>query len=121
MIFRQYFHVAGQANTIIYDTGLQSTAAEKKRLLSVSLIADEVALNQVQGYHERAKIFDLPDQLIDVESSTGNINLAKPGARINDIEVGLDIPVGETFKVAIKCAATPTDIYGTYNYELAGG
>lgn len=121
MIFRQYFHVAGIANTIVYDTGLQSTAAEKKRLLSVSLIVDEVAANKVQGYHERAKIFDIPDQLVDVESVTGNINLAKPGARISEIEVGLDIPVGETFKAAIQCAATATDIYGTYNYELAGG
>jgi len=121
MINRQYFRVAGVANTITYDTGLLSTQAEKKRLLSVSLAVDEVADNQVQGYHERAKVFDIPDRLVDVENATGAINLAKPGARLTEIEVGLDIPVGETFKVAVKCAATATDVLGTYNYELITG
>jgi hypothetical protein len=121
MITRQYFHVAGSTNTIVYDTGITSTQAEKKRIVSVSLLVDEVADNQVQAYHERAKIFDIPDRLIDVENGTGSVNLSKPGLRINEIEVGLDIPVGETFKVAIKCGATATDIYGTYNYELIQG
>jgi hypothetical protein len=118
MIFSQYFHVAGIANTIQYDDGLKSTEAEKKRLLSVRLVVDEVADNRVQGYHERAKIFDYPDRLIDEETSTGSIDKAKPGARINEIEIGLEIPVGEVFKVAIQCGATATDIYGAYVYEL---
>jgi len=118
MINRQHFHVVGVANTITYDSGLLSTQAEKKRLLSISILVFGVIDNQVQGYHERAKIFDIPDRLIDVEDGTGSINLAKPGARINDIEVALDIPVGETFKVAMKCGATATDAWGTYNYEL---
>ena len=121
MIFRQAFHIAGVANTITYDTGLLSTQAEKKRLLSVGLIVDEVAANQVQGYHERAKVFDIYDQLIDVETTAGATDKKKPGFRINEIEVGLDIPVGETFKAALKCAATATDIYGHYNYEIIGG
>jgi len=56
--------------------------------------------------------------LIDVEADTYNTNLAKPGARINEIEVGLDIPAGETFKVAIKCGATPKNVHGYYAYEL---
>ena len=118
MITRQYFKVTGATNTITYDAGLQSTAAEKKRLLSISIIAGGITDNQVQGYHERAKVFDIPDRLIDFEGDAYNTDAAKPGARINEIEVGLEIPVGETFKVAIKCGAVLTEIWGTYNYEI---
>jgi len=118
MIFRQRFFVNGVASSIVYDGGLLSTQSEKKRLLSVSVIASLILDNDVQGYHERAKVFDIPDRLIDVEVDAFTSAEPKAGARINEIEVGLDIPVGETFKVAIKCGAAPADLYGTYNYEL---
>lgn len=118
MITRQYFKITGVANTITYDTGLQSTQAEKKRLISVSTLVSNYKDNQLQGYHERAKVFEIPDRLLDMEDNGLSLNRAKPGARINEIEVGLEIPVGETFKVAIKCGADVQDVYGTYNYEL---
>ena len=118
MIFRQYIKLTGGINDIKYDTGLTSTPTEKKRLLSISLVVTDILNNQVQGYHEKAKVFDIPDLLIDEETIAGAINLAKPGARIGEIEVGLDIPVGEVFKLAIKCGAAAQDVYGCYNYEL---
>lgn len=118
MILRQYIKITGAMNDIKYDSGLTSTPTEKKRLVSISLVVNGLADNQVQGYHEKAKVFDIPDRLIDVELDAFSENEAKPGARMNEIEVGIDIPVGETFKLAIKCGATAKDIYGTYNYEL---
>jgi hypothetical protein len=118
MILRQYFKVTGIPNDIIYDDGLKSTEAEKKRLLSISMLVGGMRDNQVQGYHERAKVFDIPDRLIDMEGDAFNTNFAKPGARISELEVGLEIPVGETFKVAIKCGAVLTELFGCYNYEL---
>ena len=119
--FRQKISITGVANTITYDDGLKSTEAEPKRLIEVELVVDEVIDNDVQGYHERQKVFDVPDRLIDVETSTGSINTAKPGARLSAIDVNLDIPVGETFKLAIKCGATATDIKGCYVYEITKG
>ena len=121
MIFRQRFFVQGVINTIVYDAGLLSTGTEKKRLLGVSIITDLTKGNDIQGYHERAKVFEIPDRLIDIEVDAFTTNLAKPGARINEIEVGLDIPVGETFKVAVKSGAAASAIYGTYNYEIIAG
>lgn len=120
MIFRQYIKIpaAGSTNDIIYDSGLTSTPTEKKRLVSVSLVVSDILDNQIQGYHEKAKVFDIPDRLIDEEDATGSINKAKGGARLNEIEVGLDIPIGEVFKLAIKVGGTGADVYGTYNYEL---
>lgn len=120
MIFRQYIKIAAAAvtNDIKYDSGLTSTPTEKKRLVSISVILSAILDNQLQGYHEKAKVFDIPDRLVDVETDAFTYAYPKPGARINEIEVGLDIPVGEVFKLAIKVGATGADVYGTYNYEL---
>jgi len=117
MVYTQLFRVTGVANTIAYDDGLKSTEVEKKRLLTVRLLLNGQADNDIQGYYEREKIFDIPDRLLDVEADAFNTNLAKPGARINDVEVGFDIPVGQAFKVAIKCGATAKNLHGCYVYE----
>jgi len=118
MVLTQLFRLTGVANDIQYDDGLKSTEKEKKRLLYIRFLLNGQADNDVQGYHERTKVFDIPDRLIDVEADAFNTNLAKPGARINDHEVALDIPVGEVFKVAIKCGATAKNLHGFYAYEL---
>jgi len=118
LILRQLFRVTGIANSIVYDDGLKSTEAEKKRLLSISLLCTNYKDNDVQGYHERAKVFDLPDRLLDMEDAGMSLNRAKPGARISEIEVGIEIPVGEVFKVAIKSGADLSSLHGCYNYEL---
>jgi len=118
MQFTQLFRVTGNANSITYDDGLKSTEAEKKRLLQVWVVTTGTAGNDLQGYHERAKVFDIPDYLIDYEAGSDVANQAKPGARINMIDVGLDIPVGEVFKVALKCGATAKNLAGCYVYEL---
>lgn len=118
MILTQRFKITGVANTITYDDGLKSTSTEKKKLHSVQLVLNGQADNDVQLYHERTKIQDWPDRLIDVEVDAFTTNLAKPGARMNDLEVEFDVPVGEAVKVAIKCGATAKDVYGCYVYEL---
>lgn len=118
MIFREYFSITGVASSIAYADPLTSTAAEKKRLLSVSIVLTGYAGNQVQGYHERAKVFDMPDVLFDIEPTSYDEDEAKPGARLNEVEIGLEIPVGEAFKAALKCGATNKDAVGCYNYEL---
>jgi len=121
MEFKQLFRITGAANQIAYDTGVSSTETEKKRLLYLGVQLTGYADNDVQGYHERTKVFDIPDTLIDVELTTFNENESKPGPRITQVEVGLDIPVGETFKAAIKCGATAKNFRGFYAYELIGG
>ena len=120
MTLRQKFSIVASTNGVYYDDlgGLKSSEAEKKRLLSIWLVLSAVADNDIQGYLERAKIFDIPDRLIDVEDATGTINLSKPGARINEIEVALEIPAGEAFKIAAKTGATGATLKGCYNYEL---
>jgi len=116
----QLFRITGVANTITYDDGLKSSETEKKRLIAVHAQMDAYAAtddNELQGWHERAKVFDFPEKLIPSEAvAATSSNTSEP--RSKAIPVDIDIPVGEAFKTAIKCAATATDVRGVYEYEM---
>lgn len=120
MRYFQLIRITGVANVITYDDGLKSTEAEKKRLIAVHLQMDFYAAtddNEVQGYHERAKVFDIPEKLIPSEASADTAsNTSEP--RSKAIPVDMNLPSGDTFKVALKCAATLTKLRGAYEYEI---
>jgi len=120
MKYFQSFRITGVANTITYDDGLKSTAAEKKKLIAIHVQMDKHAGtddNDVQGYHERAKVFDIPEKLFP--SLLTNATASRLSApELKAVPVDLDIPVGETFKIAVKCAATLCNVRGAYEYEM---
>jgi len=73
--------------------------------------------NEVQGWHEREKIFDFPEKLFPSENAADvKSDVSEPRSKV--VPVDLDIPVGETFKIALKCAATATKLRGAYEYEI---
>lgn len=120
MKYFQLFRITGVANSIVYDDGLKSTQAEPKRLIACHTQMDFYAAtddNEVQGYHERAKVFDIPEKLIQSEAVADTAS-AVSEPRSNPIPVELDIPPGESFKIALKCAATLTKLRGAYEYEI---
>lgn len=118
MEFKQLFAVTGKANDTVLDSGLSSTATEKKRLLYCRAQVNEYKGNEIQGYHEKALVFGTRDTLLDYEAAGFNTDIKKPALRITEIEVGLDIPVGEKFQIGIKCGANLTYLYGFYAYEI---
>lgn len=120
MRYFQLFRITAGTNQINYDDGLKSTEAEPKRLIACHIQVDKYAAsgdNDVQGYHERAKVFDIPEKLFPDELYSKTTS-THPGIRYKTVPVDLDLPVGETFKVAIKCAATDVNIRGAYEYEI---
>jgi len=120
MRYFQLIRITGATNAITYDDGLKSTEAEKKRLVACHIQMDGYAPtddNEVQGYHERAKVFDIPEKLFpsllySVEAAV----LSEPMSKA--IPVDLDIPSGESFKVALKCSASNVNLRGAYEYEI---
>ncbi|GAH92951.1 unnamed protein product [marine sediment metagenome] len=120
MKYFQLFRITGAANTITYDDGLKSTEAEPKRLIACHIQMDghsDTDDNDVQGYHERAKVFEFPEKMFpSYATSLRQSRLAEPTSK--PIPVDLDIPVGETFKVAFKCAANLGNLRGVYEYEI---
>ncbi|MBA7495667.1 hypothetical protein ES702_06256 [subsurface metagenome] len=120
MRYFQLIRIDGVANTITYDDGLKSTVAEPKRLIACHIQLEAHAGtddNDVQGYHERAKVFDIPEKLFPccITGSTAP-DKAEPTSKV--IPVDIDIPAGEAFKVAFKCAATYHALRGAYEYEI---
>lgn len=116
----QIFRITGVANSVIYDAGLKSTEVEKKRLIAVHLQMDKYAAtddNQVQGWLERAKIFELPEKMFPTELYSTVVSTTA-GVKMPSIPVDVDIPIGEIFKVAMSCAATAIDVRGAYEYEI---
>jgi len=120
MRYFQLFRITGVANVITYDSGLKSTAAEQKRLIAVHIQMDKHAGtddNDVQGYHEQGKVFDIPEKLFPC-CLTASVAPDKAEPTSKAIPVDIDLPVGETFKVALKCAATLCNMRGAYEYEI---
>jgi hypothetical protein len=120
MKYFQLFKVSAGANTIKYDDGLKSTETEKKKLITCHVQLEKYAANEdcdVQGWHERAKIFEFPQQYFSTELASATARTAA-GELFIEIPVDMEIPVGEVFKVAIKCESTAVDMRGVYEYEI---
>lgn len=118
MIYFQKFRVDGTENTTIYDDGLRSTAENPKTLLSILVQSEKMpaADGHVQIWHEKEKISELPLELFD-SPAAGNAD-AWSYNRINEVEVGFDIPVGAVVKIAIESATQAENILGAYRYEI---
>ena len=119
MIYFQKFRRDGTANTTEYDDGLKSTAENPKKLLSILCQSENKPLGDgdVQIWYEQEKIAEIPLELFD-SPYAGNAN-AWSFNRLNEIEVGFDIPVGATVKIAIKSGGVAENILGAYRYEIA--
>jgi len=118
MDYFKYFKVTGVASKTEYDEGLTSSQEAKKRLKSVIINVAAREGNLVQGWLEREKVFELPDHSIDTQELTGADTFPLSMNSINEIPVGVDMPVGTTFKVAISSGVTESDLYGAYRYEI---
>lgn len=119
MIYFQSFDVEASAGATAYDDGLRSTAENPKRLLSVLVQAKELPLedSMLQLWYEQEKITEIPLFLIDSPAASG---VTEPFAknRLNEIEVGFNVPVGAVIKVASKAVGGTQTIRGAYRYEI---
>jgi hypothetical protein len=76
--------------------------------------------NKIEGWLEREKVFELPDCLIDTQELTGADTFPLSYNKLNEIPIGVDMPVGTTFKIAINSGGTKSDLKGAYRYEIIG-
>ena len=117
MIWHQSVRITGVANSTTYDTGLESTEKEPKTLLSVLVQVSDYKSNDIEGWIEKCRTFNVPDKLIDTDIAAGT-NAYRSGVRINEIPVNVKLAIGERFKVAVKCGADATNLVGAYVYEI---
>jgi len=120
MEYFQHFTKTAVINTTTYADGISSSAEAPKRLKSVLINITTHSGDRVQGWLEREKVFDIPDYCIDTQELTGADTFPKSMNKINEIPVGVDMPVGSTFMVAVLCGGVATTIHGAYRYEIIG-
>lgn len=118
MEYYKYFKVEGVASKTKYDDGLTSSAEAPKRLISVMINVAARYGNKVQGWLEREKAFELPDYLIATQELAAADTPPLSRNDMKEIPVGVDMPIGTTFMVAIESGTTESDIYGAYRYEI---
>jgi len=120
MYYFKYFTKLGVINTTTHADGLTSSQEAPKRLISVMININTHSGDRVQGWLEREKVFDLPDHLIDTQELAPTNRPPMSLNKLNEIPVGVDMPVGSTFTVAIQCGAVEATICGAYRYEIIG-
>lgn len=114
------FKVTGVASETEYDGGLTSTEVEPKRLEAILICVELYAGNHIEGWLGTKQILGAPDYIFDTFNESAADTPAQSTTKIIRLQIGEDIPVGETFKIGIRCALTDTDIYGSYEYTIIG-
>lgn len=121
MIWHKELRITGTPNATIFDDGLESTEKEPKTLISILIQTSGYADNDIEGWLEKTKVFDLPDYLLDTIANTASASQQYAAMRINEIPIQVELSVGERFKVALRCGATEKNLKGAYVYEIRGG
>ena len=119
MIYFQALDASATTGQTDFDDGLRSTQENPKTLLSIMLIGTVLGLvgSMVQIWYEQEKIAELPIFLIDCFYAGGH-NYPYSQNRMNEIEIGFDIPVGAVVKLAIKAVGGTQTIVGAYRYKI---
>jgi len=115
--YTKSFSITGSANTTIFDTGLTSTEEEKRKLVGVIVSLSAQIGNIIEGWLEREKVVDLYDYVLNTHEASGT-NMYKSVNKELIIPIDMEIPVGQTFKMAVKSGATAINLFGSYIYEL---
>ena len=114
--FYDYIEVGGVANTEVTEKFLTSTEEEPKRIINL-YIFESTSTRQndavVRVYVERERIVDIPirmflDQAADPVYPNG----------AGKIELGVDLPIGQSLIVGHVSGATPSNITFVAEYEI---
>jgi len=119
MIYFQALDASAADGATDFDDGLRSTSENPKTLLSVLVVGTVLGLigSMIQVWYEQEKIAELPIFLIDCLYASGQTEPYSKN-RLNEIEIGFDIPIGAVVKVAIKAVGGTQTIVGAYRYEI---
>jgi len=112
------FTVTGSANSTVYDIGITSTEEEPKHIESILVNVSGYAGNFIEGWVETERVLEIPDYIVDTDADTGSAVLPYSTYKLIEIPLDMDLPVGQTFKVAIRCGGTAKNLRGAYKYTV---
>lgn len=115
--YRKKFDITGVINVTTPDEGIVSSEAEPKRITAVVMNVSGYADNVIEFWRETEKLSEIYDKLVCTEASSGSTNVQYDTAKEQRFEVDLELPIGETFLVAMLCGGTAKNVHGFYEYE----
>jgi hypothetical protein len=124
MLFHQSIRIAGSPDSEQPDlTPLIGKQNEKIHLISIlAQVSNEDRTdmdNQIQGWLDKTKVFDIPAELIDTSDQNDyNTTIPLTAQRINEIPVDVELAPGEIFRVIVVSGAAATSFIGAYVFEV---
>jgi hypothetical protein len=127
-LYYQAFSITGVANTETLDTtgispngaGLTSTQETVKTLKSILVSFSGRAGNfLVIAIGQRTPVI-IPDYVLGTYAASGTDQYPHIAGPLTEVPVNIDIQVGETLYVGIRCGATNKNIIGSYVYTVKG-
>lgn len=112
------YAVVGLANDTVLDDGLTSTEVIPKTVKAILICVELYAANHIEGWIGTDKIIDIYDYVFDTFDIAAADTPYPATTKISRLPIDEVIPVGETFKIGVRCGVTDTDIYGAYEYEV---
>mgnify|MGYP003140377637 CR=1 FL=1 len=98
------------------DTGIQSTAEERKFLHGMFVSVSAYAGNQLEGHIGQTQHVGVYDYAVRSHAASGT-NQYPATNPINYIAIGRELAVGEVFKAGLECGGTNTNLFGSYEWE----
>lgn len=114
------FKITGVANVETLDTGIQSSEAELKTVKSIILVVEAHIGNKVQVWLDQEKIGEVYDYAIVTLEASGTDMYKTVANRVLELEINVELSLGQTLQCGISCGGTDTDVYGSYRYEIRG-
>lgn len=114
----QGFNRTGTINATELDGGLVSTKEEPKHIRAILINVSAYELNVVEGWIGNERVLEVYDNVFDTIEDLGAANFPYSTSKIGRLPIEIDIPVGQAFKLGIRCGGTASNIVGAYEYEV---
>jgi len=116
-MYYQGYNRTGTINTTELDAGLVSTDTEPKTIKEILINVSAYEGNVVEGWIGNKRVLEVYDNVFDTIEDLGAANFPYSTSKIGKLEINLTIPVGQIFKIGIRCGGTASDIVGAYAWE----
>jgi len=102
--------VNGVINDIVFGEGLTSIEAEPKTIRNIMCVITSQQSNWIEGWFEREQQLTINDYLIPINSFPYRYF----------VDINYAIPIGKTWKIALRCGANANVLYIVYGYDIPG-
>ena len=114
-MFYKAYTITGVINVATYDAGLQSPVDNPVHLNAVIINSSATEGNIIEGWIGNKRVLEAYDYCFDTQEEC-TAQAAISATKIGRLPIDLDIPPGKSFRIAIRCGGTASNLFGSYEY-----